>query len=60
MPAIYKHSDDILAKRKGIDAHELEAYKRDAIADPAKQAWLFQRLYPFMAPYRRGWRSCAV
>ena len=23
-----------------------------SIADPAKQAWLFQRLYPFMAPYK--------
>ena len=52
MPAIYKHSDDILAKRKGIEAEELAKYKADAIADPAKQAWLFQRLYPFMAPYK--------
>lgn len=52
MPAIYKHTDDILAKRKGIEEAELQKYKADAIADPAKQAWLFQRLYPFMAPYK--------
>jgi crotonobetainyl-CoA:carnitine CoA-transferase CaiB-like acyl-CoA transferase len=52
VPAIYKHSDDILAKRKGIEAAELAAYKKAAIEDPAKQAWLFQRLYPFMAPYK--------
>ena len=50
VPAIYKHSSDILDKRKGIEPSELEAYKQAAIADPAKQAWLFQRLYPFMAP----------
>ena len=52
VPAIYKHSNDILQKRKGIEASELEEYKKAAIADPAKQAWLFQRLYPFMAPYK--------
>ena len=52
VPAIYKASSDILSKRKGIEASELEEYKQAAIADPTKQAWLFQRLYPFMAPYK--------
>ena len=52
VPAIYKKSQDVLDKRKGIDADELAAYKAAAIADPAKQLWLFQRLYPFMAPYK--------
>ena len=52
VPAIYKHSSDVLAKRKGIEPEELAAYKAEAIADPARQAWLFQRLYPFMAPYK--------
>ena len=52
VPAIYKSTSDVLARRKGIEAHELEAHKQAAIADPAKQAWLFQRLYPFMAPYK--------
>ena len=37
--------------RKGLDAAALEQYKQAAIADPVKQNWLFQRLYPFMAPY---------
>jgi len=52
VPAIYKSEADILAKRRGIEPSELDAYKQAAISDPAKQAWLFQRLYPFMAPYK--------
>jgi len=51
-PAIYKDAPDIVAKRKGLELAQLEKYKAEAIADPDKQNWLFQRLYPFMAPYK--------
>jgi crotonobetainyl-CoA:carnitine CoA-transferase CaiB-like acyl-CoA transferase len=51
-PAIYKDVKDIPPKRKGLPLEELERYKAEAIANPRRQEWLFQRLYPFMAPYR--------
>ncbi|CAE7241668.1 dddD [Symbiodinium sp. CCMP2592] len=49
-----KHLDavSISHHRSGLPADLLKKYKQAAIADPGKQVWLFQRLYPFMAPYR--------
>eukprot|EP00927_Polykrikos_kofoidii_P066064 TRINITY_DN61725_c0_g1_i1.p1 TRINITY_DN61725_c0_g1~~TRINITY_DN61725_c0_g1_i1.p1 ORF type:complete len:805 (+),score=100.04 TRINITY_DN61725_c0_g1_i1:71-2416(+) len=37
--------------RKGLSDEKLDEFKKAAIADPARQLWLDQQLYPFAAPY---------
>jgi hypothetical protein len=49
---LFKNMAEITNARKGLEMPELERLKAEAIADPNRQAWLFQRMYPFIASYR--------